>query len=87
MLFTKPPSAGLGVRVTAFVFDYFLIAGYLIFVVAVGSIVNALFPIIAYELFGNPLSGQITGFLIITLPVSLYFLLFESSTWQATWPC
>ena len=85
MLFTKPPSAGLGVRVTAFVFDYFLIAGYLIFVVAVGSIVNALFPIIAYELFGNPLSGQITGFLIITLPVSLYFLLFESSTWQATW--
>ena len=85
MLFTKLPSAGFGVRVTAFVFDYLIIAGYLIFVVAAGSILNAFFPIIANELFGNPYSGQMTGFLIITLPVSLYFILFESSGWQATW--
>ena len=85
MLFTKPHSAGLGVRVTAFVFDYILIAGYLILVVAAGSIVNALFPLIEHALFGNPLSGQITAFLIITLPVSLYLILFESSAWQATW--
>ena len=85
MLFTKLPSAGFGVRVTAFVFDYLIIAGYLILVVAAGSILNALFPIIQRELFGNPLSGQITGFLIVTFPISLYFILFESSGWQATW--
>lgn len=68
-------------RVTAFAFDYIIIVGYLIFVVAVGGVVNALFP----EVFANPLSGQIAGFLIVTLPVSLYFILFESSAWQATW--
>ena len=85
MLFTKQPSAGPRVRVPAFLFDYLIIAGYLIFVVAAGSIVNAIFPIIAHELFGNPFSGQITGFLIVTFPISLYFILFESSAWQATW--
>ena len=85
MLFTKLSCASLGERVKAFVFDYLIIAGYLIFVVAAGSIINAFFPIIAHGLFGNPFSGQITGFLIVTFPVSLYFILFESSDWQATW--
>jgi uncharacterized RDD family membrane protein YckC len=81
----KPSQAGLGVRVAAFAFDYIIIAGYLIFVVAVGIVFNVFFPTVAHRLFSNPISGQITGFLIITLPVSLYFILFESSDWQATW--
>lgn len=85
MLSMKLSHAGLRVRVTAFVFDYIIIAGYLLVVVAVGIVVNTFFPTIAHELFANPLSGQITGFLIITLPISLYFILFESSAWQATW--
>ncbi len=68
-------------RVRAFAFDYIIIAGYLIFTVALGGMVNTFFP----EVFSNPLSGQIAGFLIVTLPVSLYFILFESSVWQATW--
>ena len=52
---------------------------------AVGSTINLFLPAIAQGLFRNPISGQIAGFLIITLPVNLYFILFESSTWQATW--
>ena len=85
MLTIKHSYARLGVRVIAFAFDYIIIAGYLLFVVAAGIVVNTYFPAVAHELFSNPLSGQLTGFMIITLPVSLYFILFESSAWQATW--
>jgi hypothetical protein len=81
----KPSYAGLWVRITAFAFNYILIAGYLILVVALSSMVNALFPAIARRVFADPLSGQITGFCLVTLPVSLYFALLESSAWQATW--
>lgn len=85
MLTIKPSYAGLGTRITAFAFDYIIIAGYLIFAVAVGIVLNTFFPTVAHRLISNPLSGQITGLLMVTLPVSLYFILFESSAWQATW--
>jgi len=81
----KPSSAGIGERVAAFGFDYIIIAGYLLFIVVVGLIVNRFFPTFTSSLFGNPLFGQTTGFLLITLPVSLYYILFEASAWQATW--
>jgi len=85
MLPRKRSYARLGVRITAFASDYILIAGYLIIVVAIGITLKVFFPAVTNRLFSNPLSGQITGFLTITLPVSLYFILFESSVWQATW--
>jgi uncharacterized RDD family membrane protein YckC len=85
MAFMKPSQAGLGVRVAAFAFDYIIIVGYLFTLVAVGILTNIFFPVIAHQLFGNPLSGQLTGFLLITLPVSLYFMVCESSPLQATW--
>ena len=71
----------MGIRTIAFVFDYLIIAAYLIFTVVIGGAVNILFP----EVFANPFSGQIASFFIVTLPISLYFILCESSTWQATW--
>lgn len=85
MLIIKRSYAGLIVRTIAFALDYIIIAGYLIFVVVLGTALNTFFPIVAHRLFSNPLSGQIIGLLIITLPVSLYFILLESSIWQATW--
>ena len=85
MLSMKASQAGLGERIAAFAFDYIIIAGYLLIFVAVGLIANIFFPAIAHQLFGNPLSGQMTGFLLITLPVSLYFIVCESSPLQATW--
>lgn len=76
---------GLGVRIVAFALDYIIIAGYLFLVVGASLLGNLYFPSMLQKLFANPISGQISGFLIITLPVSLYFILLESSTWQATW--
>jgi uncharacterized RDD family membrane protein YckC len=81
----KHSYAGLWARLTAFALDYILIVGYLICVVALSSVVNALFPTILPWAFANPLSGQIIGFFLVTLPVTLYFALLEASAWQATW--
>ena len=85
MLFKESSYASLGIRIVAFSLDYIVIAGYLFFIVALSLLSNVYFPSILQKLFANSFSGQISGFLIITLPVSLYFILFESSTWQATW--
>ncbi len=85
MVTIKPSYARLIVRITAFALDYIIIAGYLSFVIVLGTVLNTSFSSVAHGLFSNPLLGQIIGFLMITLPVSLYFILFESSRWQATW--
>ncbi len=80
-----PTPAGLWVRSVAFGFDYVLIAAYLATLVAAGTLVNRLSQPLANALFGNPVSGEASGFLLITVPVSLYFALSEASLRQATW--
>ena len=77
--------AGFWTRVLAFAYDYLIIALYLAVLVGTGIIINSAFPNTAALLFGNPISGQISGFLTVTLPVTLYFALSEASHWQATW--
>ncbi|HEX5943817.1 MAG TPA: RDD family protein [Anaerolineales bacterium] len=76
--------AGLQVRIQAFALDYLFIAGYLALLIGLGLIFNFLFPDSSRIVFSNPVLGQFTGFVLITLPVTLYFSLFESSAWQAT---
>jgi len=76
---------GLWARVLAFAFDYLVIVLYLIVLITISLAVSSVFPDIVPMMFGNPVSGQIMGFLMITLPVTLYFALLESSPWQATW--
>jgi uncharacterized RDD family membrane protein YckC len=71
--------------VLAFAVDYLLIAAYLVVLVAIGVVVPRVAPSLARELFGNPLAGELGGFISITLPVTLYFALSESSARQATW--
>jgi len=58
----KNSYATFWVRVAAFALDDSLIAGYLIVVVVLSSVVNAFFPAVLRQTFANPLSGQITGF-------------------------
>lgn len=58
----NPSFAGLRLRVVAFVFDYIVIALYLIMVVIVGVAIRAGLPALSQTLFGNPLSGQTAGF-------------------------
>src|SRR5688572_27742710 len=77
--------AGLKVRVLAFALDYIAIALYLVLITGLSLAIGAAFPGLTQTLFGNPLSGQLSGFFAITLPVSLYFALLEASAWQASW--
>ncbi|MHC4463576.1 MAG: RDD family protein [Planctomycetota bacterium] len=77
--------AGLWARVLAFAFDYLAIALYLVVISAVSLTVQLAFPNVVPRFLNNPVSCQIFVFCIITLPVALYFALFESSPRQATW--
>ncbi|MDW0115589.1 RDD family protein [Sporosarcina thermotolerans] len=69
-------------RVYAFLLDYLVIVIYGVFVVGTISFVfrqyiNPLFS-------SSPVTAELTGFFMITLPVSLYFILCECSKWQGT---
>lgn len=76
---------GLWVRILAFAIDYVPIAAYLALLVAVGAWLSRSAQPLAGVLFGGPAVGEATGFLLITVPVTLYFALFEASPRQATW--
>lgn len=78
--------ANLRLRVAAFLFDYLIIATYLIVLIIVSVLLGS-GPLRQpfQELFANPNSAEISAFLLLVLPVILYFALFESSSWQATW--
>lgn len=80
----KSQSAGLWIRIQAFVMDYLVVLVYLVLLTALAWTVNSIFPNISQELFDNPLSAQITVIVLLTMPVILYFAWYESSGWQAT---
>ncbi|WP_374688865.1 RDD family protein [Promineifilum sp.] len=76
--------AGLRPRLLAFALDYLVMAAYLI-VLTVASIVLArIAPALVARLFDDRVSSQLTVILTLTLPITLYFALFEASSWQAT---
>ena len=67
-------NASFLLRFYAFFIDYIIIFLYLIFIFIIGF----LFPSIQ-ELFKGPvIIAQLTGFLLVTLPVSLYFIIGDS---------
>jgi uncharacterized RDD family membrane protein YckC len=76
----------LRLRTLAFLLDYILIAAY-IGVLVVVSISLGLGPLktVFLKLFADPNSSEITAFLLLVLPILLYFALFECSPWQVTW--
>ncbi len=76
--------AGLGLRLKAFLLDYIVIAVYLVVLVGVSVAIRAVAPSFAGSLMRTQYSGEAVGFLTVTAPVSLYFLLFEASSSQAT---
>ena len=79
------PYAGLWPRALAFAVDYLVIAVYLVVLVAAGAATRVLWPGLANAVFGNPFTGELTGFALITLPVALYFALGDASARQGTW--
>lgn len=76
--------AGFWLRAKAFAFDYLIISVYLIFVVLLFLALNSIFPI-SSVLFDSRVSAQVSAFLIVTLPITLYYAFGESSAAQATW--
>ena len=81
----KQPYAGLRPRALAFAVDYLAISAYLVVLVGISLAARQLAPAALGALFGNPFSGELSGFVTITLPVALYFALMESSARQASW--
>ena len=77
--------ASLLQRAAAFGFDYLLISAYLIILVVVGLLLQFASPALSVALFGSAISGELTGFAVLTLPVTLYFAFGEASTARATW--
>lgn len=70
-------------RIYAFLLDYLVIAVYGIFVVGSISFVFRAYMTILFS--ESPLTAELTGFFMITLPVFLYFAWCDSSKWQGTW--
>jgi uncharacterized RDD family membrane protein YckC len=77
--------ASVARRAAAFGLDYLLIAGWLVLVVGGGALLRLAAPGLAAALFGNPLIGEATGFLVLTLPVSAYFAATEAGPAGASW--
>lgn len=70
-------------RIVAFLLDYLVIVLYGIFVVGTISLVFG--PWVSPLFSKSPVIAQFAGFLMITLPVSFYFIWCECSTGQGTW--
>ena len=71
-------------RAGAFALDYLLILLYLVVMTLVFFLANSFFGLSQW-LFTDRLRAQLTGFILITLPITLYFAFGESSGQQATW--
>jgi uncharacterized RDD family membrane protein YckC len=75
---THPTPASLRRRLAAVGLDYLVVLAYVAVLVVVGVVVTTLTDVGAV-LFGSPLLGQLSGFILLTLPVTLYFALSEAS--------
>lgn len=76
--------AGFWQRVAAFALDYLILLGYLLGVVLLFLLVNTFLGATQW-LFADRVRAQLVAFLLVTLPVTLYFAVSESSPRQATW--
>jgi uncharacterized RDD family membrane protein YckC len=73
-------------RIGAFLLDYLIIAAYIVLLVII-SFGLGFGPLrsVFRAMFADPNSSEFSAFLLLVLPVILYFALLECSSWQATW--
>ena len=76
--------AGFWRRAGAFALDYIIILGYLLGLTLLLLLANTLFSANQW-LFADRIRAQSVAFLLVTLPITLYFAVSESSRRQATW--
>ena len=75
----RPQQAGtIGNRLLAFALDYLVMASYLIALALLGFLVGQIFPNSQSILFRTAVSAQATGFVLVTLPISVYFVVLEA---------
>ena len=83
--------AGFLQRVRAFALDYVVILLYIAAITLLNLVLNSPFGVnhlvfsITHWPFANRVSAQLTGFMLLTLPISLYFAISESSKQRASW--
>jgi len=78
--------AGLGPRVVAFLWDFLLIAAYIIVLTLLVRLLLAFgLSGAAAAIFSSPVRADLFAFFALILPVIIYFTLGESSLAQATW--
>ena len=79
--------AGLRKRFIAFGFDFLLIFAYVLILLGISiSITVTIGPLEQiHPMFASPVYMDLLAFVILVLPVILYFTLQESSSRQATW--
>ncbi|MDN3015597.1 RDD family protein [Paenibacillus sp. BSR1-1] len=78
----KLKNVSLGTRIVAFLWDYVMILGYLLLLFVLSFFAR---PLLIPLFTANSMSAEITGFLLITLPVYLYFSISEGRKSHATW--
>jgi uncharacterized RDD family membrane protein YckC len=76
--------AGFWLRAGAFALDYIVILGYLLGLFLLSVLANTVFGANQW-LFADRIRAQVVGFLLLTLPITLYFAISEASPRQATW--
>ncbi|PYZ96408.1 hypothetical protein CR205_11835 [Alteribacter lacisalsi] len=69
-------SASLIIRFKAFMIDYSIIIIYLLLLLVTSVF---LYPQIQYVFTGSPATAQLAGFLLVTMPVSVYFIVGDSA--------
>ena len=74
--------AGLWKRLSAFLLDFLIIGAYILVLLGIGIGFNVLTG--GTSLLASPIAMNILAFVILVLPVILYFALQESSVHQAT---
>ncbi len=79
--------AGLKKRLVAFGFDFLIIFAYVLVLLGIGiGIAVTIGPLEQiHPVFDSPVFMDVIAFLVLVLPVALYFTLQESSSRQATW--
>ncbi|MBW7454635.1 RDD family protein [Paenibacillus sepulcri] len=78
----NPGRVPFGTRIIAFLWDYVLILGYIVLLVGLSFPAK---PLLVPLFQTSAATAELTGFLLITLPVYLYFALCEGSKSHATW--
>jgi uncharacterized RDD family membrane protein YckC len=75
-----PKAAPLMRRYGALLIDYLLILGY----GAVLFMLSTIFPVVSRLFASDAMTSHLSGFLLFTFPVLLYFVLWESSSHRGT---